>query len=260
MKKERINFFVAIAVMTLGLLSFVSAQNSWTSVEFTTGSFTCNSTATTAEWINSSSGIRIQVTDSVANCNTYSHESVPSCCPINFHCNSTTGKCIDGSRITDCTKYKNQADCNADDMHVGLASVSNSSNCGLSSYFDIAGTACVNQTKCGCVWNGSSATVGICSAKKRYTIECPSETKVLGNCTWSVFSSINPDCANVNLPITISSSASWVGPAPQPADCSDISRTYPCVSVEKLPFFTPISFILSLTAIALIYCILIKKR
>lgn len=263
MKRECVSLLlIALAFASICAITFISAQNFQAEVEFITGTFICNSTATTAAWINSSSGQLIPVNDTAANCNKYSHESVPSCCPTNFHCNTTTGKCEDGLRITDCTKYASQKDCNADDMKVGLASVLNSSNCGVD--YDhpnkIGDDVCYNMTRCGCVWEGS-ATVGNCSAKKIYTTECPTNTIAVGNCTWSTFSSVNRDCSNINLPITISSTATWVpSSVPRPADCADVSRTYPCASVERLPFFTLTSFMISLTAIALIYAILIRRR
>jgi hypothetical protein len=147
-------------------------------------------------------------------------------------------------------------------MDVGLVSVSNSSNCGVDYNHPtlIGAGTCYNLTRCGCVWEGS-ATVGTCSAKKRYTTECQDGSIAIGNCTWSVFSGTNQDCSNINLPITISATANWVPASiPRAADCVDITRTYPCASVERLPFFTLTSFMISLTAIALIYTILIRRR
>jgi hypothetical protein len=241
-------------------LSLLLAQESQDSVEFTTGAMMCNATATTAYWVNSSSGQQTPVT----NCKAYATTSLPSCCPTGFTCNSTTGSCVDGSRITDCTKYGSEADCIADDLRVGLVSVSNSSNCGLSSYFTgnffvPLGETCVNMTKCGCFWES-----GRCSAKKKSTVECPGGSLAIGNCTWNTFNVDNEDCSNTNLPITITSTATWY-PGPQAnaqaqADCKNLTRTYPCVSTAALPFFTLPTLMVSLGIIVFVYFILYKKR
>ena len=255
MKKER-GFLLLVIVSSLFIISFISAQSE-TGVEFTTGGYYCEKVSLTATWVNNALGIREVVGPSPdVKCDKYSADSIPSCCPTGFTCVNATGLCEDGSRITDCTKYRAQVDCNRDDMQVGIVSISNSSDCGLSGYFNSGSETCVNYTKCGCVWDTNG-----CSAKKRYTLECPSGPLLLGNCSWSTFSIVNEDCSNSNLPITISSKATWQpGTGSMPSDCSDITRTYPCVSTAKLPFFTPFSFILSAISIILVYGILLNSR
>lgn len=257
MKKKSLILILALAIF---LTSFVSAQEVLTFTDFTTGSIVCSAYSTGAFWNNSILNIAIPITDADANCNISAFNRAITCCPTSkAHCNTEIGKCEDGNLITDCSKYHAAADCEIDDMDVGIVSVENSSNCGLSSYFVFGGELCTNKTDCGCFWEGSAT--GHCSAKKIYTTECPtSGGHHHGNCTWSMFSSSNQDCQNINLPISIFSSASWTGSGERPTECRNISRTYPCVSVEKLPFFTFSNLLVSLLTIAVIYGIIIRKK
>lgn len=259
MKKENVILSLTFIII-LSVFSFISAESSQTSVEFTTGTYTCESNATSATWIKSDTNQRFNV-PSQANCSAFYHESVPSCCPtLTNHCNTTSGTCVDSSRITDCTKYLNQDDCIHDDQHVGLSSIANSSICGVSSVFELAGESCVNHTQCGCYWENSK-----CSAKIKYNVNCTGGGgRHLGDCTYSTFSSTNEDCSNPAIPITIRSTATWIQGTQYPSmeSCKNVTRTYPCVSTAQLPFFTLSSFITSLLIVVFIYSILlhIKKR
>ena len=257
MKKERVIILLLIVLSSLFLASLVSGLSYQTGVDFTTGTYTCERTSTTATWVKSDTNQRWNV-PAQANCSAFSHNEVSSCCMNGWTCNATSGLCVDGSRITDCTKYSTQSACESDDMGVGIVSITNSSSCGLSSYFSYNGEVCVNLTNCGCVWDNSN-----CSAKKEYTLECPGGTQGLGNCTWSTFSITNEDCSNGDSPIVISSVATWQqGSMSRPVDCSNLTRDYPCVSTAKLPFFSSTGFILSGLSIIFIYFFLagIKKR
>jgi hypothetical protein len=256
MKKKKVILFLSVMFFSIFAVHLILAQTSQTAVNFTTGTFTCENNATTAVWIDSTTNQRFVVGSSPTTCSTYSHESIPSCCPTSLsHCNTTSNSCEDSSRITDCTKYKSQSDCEADDQNVGVASIANSSNCGLSSYFSSGGEICVNLTSCGCFWDSSTK----CSAKKKYTLECPDGSSHRGTCTWSTFSITNEDCSNSVLPVVVSSTASWaMGTLAQPADCSDITRSYPCVSTAQLPFFTLSSLIVSSLSIIFIYLFLLR--
>lgn len=248
MKKERVIILAFMIFLSLFLTSLVSALSSQTGVEFTTGTYTCEKTSLNATWIKSDTSQRWTV-PSQANCSAYSHRDVASCCPTSLTCNTSSGLCVDSSKITDCTKYQSKGDCEADDRSVGIVSIANSSSCGLSSYFNKGSEMCLNRTSCGCVWSGSN-----CSAKKIYTTECEGGSTSLGNCSWSTFSISNGDCSNGDSPIIITSTATWQqGSMPRPADCSNITRDYPCVSTAKLPFFTGMGFIISLASIIFVY-------
>ncbi len=261
MKKERVILLLSVLFFSMFVVSLISAQTSQTVVDFTTGTYTCERTATTATWIKSDTNDRFVVGSSPTTCNTYSHPDVSSCCPTSLdHCNTTSGLCQNIPTLTDCTKYSSKGECEADDKKLGLVSISNSSNCGTSSYFSSStGEMCTNLTRCGCFWsttNGKSS----CSAKKNYTTECSGGgSSHLGTCTWSTFSITNEDCSNSATPISISSRATWTTPSskPQPADCSDITRSYPCVSTAQLPFFTLSSFIISLASVVFVYLFLL---
>lgn len=260
MKKERIIILLLVTFYILFLTVLISAESSQISVEFTTGTYTCEKNATSSVWVKSDTNQRWTV-PSPANCSAFSHESVPSCCPTSMsHCNTTSGTCVDSSRITDCTKYTSKSDCESDDMNVGISSVANSSVCGISTAFKESGNDCVNNTICGCSWSSSSHT---CSAKVIYDVNCSdSGGRHLGDCTYSTFSSTNEDCSNPAIPITIKSVASWnQGSLYQtPESCTNVTRTYPCVSTAQLPFFTFSSFITSLITLVIIYSILLNIR
>lgn len=258
MKRDRVILVLLAFFSSLFLTSLIFAQGYQTGIEFTTGTYTCEKTSINATWVKSDTNQRWTV-PSQANCSAYSHETVASCCPGSLTCNTSSGLCVDSSKITDCTKYPSKGDCEADDQNVGIVSIANSSSCGLSNHFNQGSETCLNQTRCGCVWEKSN-----CSAKKMYTTECSGgSTLGLGNCTWSTFSITNEDCSNGDSPIVITSTASWQqGSMARPADCSNVTRDYPCVSTAKLPFFTLTNFVISLISVIFVYLFLsgIKKR
>lgn len=248
---------VSLLMAALISLSFANAQISSTQIEFTTGTMYCDNASASASWVNSTSGERFLV-PSVKRCDAYSHPDVPSCCPTGLACNTSSGSCYIPSRITECTSYNNLSSnssankraCEADDVGVGITSVGDSSNCGLSPYFFRGAALCINQTTCGCAWVNNH-----CVAQKNYTTRCPPNVMIdLGACTWSA-SAQTTNCTFSNVR-TIVSTGTWAGGvnAQGKAECdAGITRTYPCVAVARLDFASNFGIILSALLIIGIY-------
>jgi hypothetical protein len=266
MKKES-KFLLALGIIFFLSLSFVYSESGQVSVNFFTGGMQCQKTATSANWFNSSSLQTIPVTSS-GNCSRYSLGlNLPSCCPTGQACNFNTGVCY-YANIVRCDQYTLSSACNADDQKVGNNSVPNPSLCGVGPIYNYTSPAgvkyrCVNQTSCSCSWAN-----GNCSALQNFTRQCY-EVGIgdiisynEGHCTWGV-SNIQNNCNTSLRNIVVRSFATWTsGSIANPAgqgNCTDVSRTYPCVYTARLDFSTNLGVVILVILIILVYLYLSKK-
>jgi hypothetical protein len=208
--------------------------------------FQCFRNSTSSIWYNGTQ------TQAVTNCSRYYSTNVSTCCKEGFTCNFTSGSCVNGAAISQCSSYRNSASCLADDMNVARNSVNNSQSCGFS---QVVSPTCSAKIECRCVWENN-----ICKGFKGIAPQCPGNN-VPSNCTWAPAQLENADCANPDKPIKTTAIAIFQGnDATLRAGCNNIVREYPCVSTEKLPFFGGFNFLLSIVSIALIYVVFSRKN
>lgn len=252
-----------LGVISLFVFDFISAESEYSEVSFYTGGMQCDKTATSSSWFNSTSLVRENVTVS-GNCSRYSSlPFLPSCCPYDQTCNFETGKCS-VENIFMCDQYTNAASCNADDLDVGINSVTNPATCGISSTFTLntplGSQTCVNVTSCKCMWN---ASLNSCLAIKKSDRNCTADGGgSMGYCIWGV-SALQDNCNNSFNNIHVTSVATWTsGTISNPSgqlNCISAERDYPCVYTAKLGFITNLSLIIIILLIVLIYYYLTHK-
>lgn len=128
-----------------------------------------------------------------------------------------------------------------------------------SEYDEITGETCWWLiTNCRCQWD---STNDVCeSAFSTSSSNCSTESPSpnIGTCTFETVSKDNQ--CNTRGSITYTWNATWSEPGDPPADCTDQSREFACENIVKMPFFTPINFIITTIIITLIYIILIIKN
>jgi hypothetical protein len=199
------------------------------------------------------------------------------CCPESQECNTATGECVDSEMVL-CAHYKNQEDCNADRAGVAEYSIKRDREDGKTCPQDIGydNNGCQEYlTGCGCAWD---AAIGNCTVQVNVSSSCGVGTyPEIGKCIYT--ESTSDTCEDDDY-LTYSWTAEWkwhaeniawkantaqgngnyYDPLNQEAACKEGSKSIPCPSSIKLPFFGIYQLLISVMGIAVIYGFLKRKE
>lgn len=263
----------SLAFISVSLSGLAMAQESGdVNVTIYTSSQTCYKTSNSAIWSDSLTGANTTVFaggTTTGNCSQYYLKNgalviIPECCPIDYSCNFSSGKCYIAS-ISRCGQYTDAASCNGAPDSIAKNSVNDSSKCKVSGIYTRGGLDCVNRTDCQCLWNASAR---VCQGLQNYSIHCDPRQDgggitPQGECIWTPSVEENK-CNLAESVITITSAAHWFSPPgknlPKPIECADLKRDYPCVSLAKLDFWTNASIFILIGFIVGVYIYNSRKQ
>lgn len=271
-------------MLGLLMLSFglVTGESATSTVEFSTGSWSCSEDSSTASWrVYSGANLIeeepiINSSGDVGNCFAHVNETGRSCCPGNLICiNETDGNGNPTSRgvcqatadyCFQLTTHGKTACESAEGIgENSIGQIGNSSVCGLQlEYTDPSAGICFDKTSCECRWDEDQCV----PATVNKTESCVSNGGIpnsIDTCSWIADETKTVDnCDNPEQNIIIYYNPKWESTnssKPAPESCNkERSVEYSCTTTVKLPFFNLFGFLLSGVAIVGIYFWLGRKH
>ncbi len=259
---------VWVVLFLFGLCYFVSGNSGFSEIDFTNNGLACNSSNYLAYWANLTAEGDFNIikyvfnsSGSIGNCSLFYGELGIACCPLNYECNLLTGECEESSAGRYCEKYTTQESCEGAGRADGESYFLNEYPLEYESLCEAEGDTykkndmlCVNRSKCGCEWDGSS-----CNSYSGNYSACGNETDLivesLGNCSYKV-SGREDRCSDLNKIIV---SYSVTANPPNYSCSAPLTKEYPCSKMVVVPFFTFQNFLMAFLVVGVVYFFIRKK-
>jgi hypothetical protein len=188
------------------------------------------------------------------NCFNWTGYSLNKTCLSNQYCEN--GQCLDIeiNPPSVCSEINNSADCLSASNTLILNSFNDPSICG--GPFGNGTANCYQNRTCKCLWQNGNCTNGYTASSW-----CGTNPPVpFGNCSWTTTKL--DKCNQTENSFILSGTAIWrniTGNPIRDSGCVDYSRSIPCISSAKLPFFSLFNIVVVLLGLVVVYSIFGKK-